>query len=272
MATTIEGRSAVTLATHDMSLLSAHSHPLALPRSSGIGARSCPVLAAGGRLPHRSGDQSVSNGLLTRELALSADGFSFLSRRPVRGLLIEAPSAHLPEYTFALHLPLQDATRLLDVIVSNEYLHACCSQESSAQAVKANGIGRITRPGAEVHSRHQPGGDEEDPGGNPESPQGPSFHEERKPSLTPWRPKPIQSIHKMQLARQNSQLFYKACLNLATRGGAAALAFAPAFFVSRVSRHRACRWRLLTRPARRLKSGLSAQSLLRVPEYVAQHC
>ena len=27
-----------------------------------------------------------------------------------------------------LHLSLEDAKRLLDVIVSNEYLHACCSK------------------------------------------------------------------------------------------------------------------------------------------------
>src|SRR6516162_9468313 len=96
--------------------------------SSGIGTRSCPILAVGGGLPHRSCDKSVSNGLLARQLPRTPHGFSFLSRRPVRGLLIEAPAAHLPEHTFALHLPLQDAKRLLDVIVSNEYLHACCSQ------------------------------------------------------------------------------------------------------------------------------------------------
>jgi hypothetical protein len=56
---------------------------------------------------------------------------------PVRGLLIEAPAAHLPEHTFALHLPLQDAKRLLEVIVSNKNLHACCSHGSSAQIVEA---------------------------------------------------------------------------------------------------------------------------------------
>jgi hypothetical protein len=184
----IESISAVTYATHDMSLLSAHSCPLALPRSSGIGTRSCPVLAFGGKLPHRSGDQPVSNGLFAREFALSADGFRFLSRSPVRGLLIVAPAAHLPEHTFALHLPLQDAKRFLDVIVSNEYLHACCSQESSAQTVGASRIGRITPPSAEVHSRHEPGRNEEDPGGNPEPPQSPSLHEKRKTSLKLWRP------------------------------------------------------------------------------------
>jgi hypothetical protein len=145
MATMIESISAVTHATHDMSLLSAHSHPLALPRSSGIGARSWPVLAVGGRLSYRSGDQSVSNGLLARQLERAPHGFSFLPCRPVRGLLIEAPAAHLPEHTFALHLPLQDAKRLLDVIVSNEYLHACCSQGSSAQTVEASRIGASRR-------------------------------------------------------------------------------------------------------------------------------
>jgi hypothetical protein len=78
----------------------------------------------GGYLPHRSGYQALSNSLFARQLARAPHGFSLLSRRPVRGLLIEAPPAHLSEHTFALHLPLQDAKRLLDIIVSNEYLHA----------------------------------------------------------------------------------------------------------------------------------------------------
>jgi hypothetical protein len=100
----IESMSAVTLATHDMSLLSAHSHQLALPRSTGIGARSCPVLAVGGGLPDRSGDKSVSNGLLARQLARTPHGFSFLSRRPVRGLLTQNPVGSTPKGGHQLQL------------------------------------------------------------------------------------------------------------------------------------------------------------------------
>jgi hypothetical protein len=82
------------------------------------------ALAAICRLLCWSGDQALSNSLFARQFACAPHGFSFLSRRPVRRLLIEAPAAHLPEHTFALHLPLKDAKRLLDVIVSDEYLHA----------------------------------------------------------------------------------------------------------------------------------------------------
>jgi hypothetical protein len=42
--------------------------------------------------------------------------------------LVEAPAPHLSEHALTLHLSLEDAKRLLNVIVSNEYLHACCSQ------------------------------------------------------------------------------------------------------------------------------------------------
>src|SRR5262249_8234202 len=66
---------------------------------------------------------------------------SVLSRSPVRGLLTEAPAAHLPEHTFALHLPPRDAKRLLDVIVSNEYLHACCSKDRRCKLSKLPALG-----------------------------------------------------------------------------------------------------------------------------------
>ena len=158
----IESISAVTHAPPDMSLLSAPSHPLPLARSGGIGARSRPAVAISRRLSRGSSDQPVSNGLLARELASAADSFRFLSRSLVRGLLIEAPAAHLPEHALALHFSLENAKRLLDVIVSNEYLHACCSQggRTNHRSVRQ---GCICIPTTEAHSRHEPGGDH--PGG-----------------------------------------------------------------------------------------------------------
>src|SRR5215475_11841050 len=89
-----------------------------------VSARIRPALVAGGRLPYWSGDQSVPDSLPARQLARSPHSLRLLSRHLVRWLLIEATAAHLPEHTFALHLLLQDAKRLLDVVVTNEYLHA----------------------------------------------------------------------------------------------------------------------------------------------------
>ena len=88
-----------------------------------MGTRSSPTFASDSGLPCGSGNQSVPNGLLAREFAPPANRFRFLSRCFVRRLLIEALAAHLPEHAFALHFLLKDTKRLIDVVVSNEYLH-----------------------------------------------------------------------------------------------------------------------------------------------------
>jgi hypothetical protein len=67
--------------------------------------------------------------LFARQLARSSHRFSLLSCYPVGGLLVEATAAHLPEHTFTLHSLLQNAKCLLDIIVSDEYLHRTCSSD-----------------------------------------------------------------------------------------------------------------------------------------------
>jgi hypothetical protein len=72
----------------------------------------------------RDFERYASTVAASRLLVRSPYGFSFLSRSPVRRLLVEPATTHLSEYTFALHLALQNSKCLLDVVVSHEYLHA----------------------------------------------------------------------------------------------------------------------------------------------------
>ena len=60
--------------------------------------------------------------LLARELARPANGFGFLAVAALRRLLVEAPLLHLAKDAFALHFLLQDAERLVDVVVTDENL------------------------------------------------------------------------------------------------------------------------------------------------------
>jgi hypothetical protein len=61
---------------------------------------------------------------LSREFARAADGFRLLPRFPFRGLLVMAAELHLAENTLTLHLLLEHPERLLDIVVSDENLHA----------------------------------------------------------------------------------------------------------------------------------------------------
>src|SRR5579872_650253 len=104
---------------------------------TGVSARIRRALVAERQLPCWSGDQAVADSLLPCELARPPHGVSFLSCRLLRWLFVEALASYLPEYSFALHLFLQDAKRLNDVVVSDEYLQACYSYRvTSAQMVR----------------------------------------------------------------------------------------------------------------------------------------
>src|SRR5690349_1448012 len=74
-------------------------------------------------LGRRRRDQAVPDRLLSRKLALAAYRVGLLSGRFLGRLLVEPTSTHFPEQTFALHLLLQHAQRLFDVVVADEYLH-----------------------------------------------------------------------------------------------------------------------------------------------------
>src|SRR4029077_1057306 len=60
---------------------------------------------------------------LAHQLAGPADGLGALAGAALGGLLVVAAELHLSEDAFALHLLLQDAQRLIDVVFTNENLH-----------------------------------------------------------------------------------------------------------------------------------------------------
>src|SRR5262245_11767415 len=70
----------------------------------------------------RSGNQPFAYRLLAGELAGTADRLALFPRRFLRRLLVEPAPLHFPQYAFALHLLLQDAERLIDIVVANEHL------------------------------------------------------------------------------------------------------------------------------------------------------
>src|SRR5262245_24005422 len=60
---------------------------------------------------------------LAHQLAGPADGLGPLPRPALGRLLVIAAELHLAEDPFALHLLLQDAQRLIDVVFADENLH-----------------------------------------------------------------------------------------------------------------------------------------------------
>jgi hypothetical protein len=61
-------------------------------------------------------------GLFSGEFADSPDRLILLPRRSFRRLLVEPSTLHLPKHTLSLHFLFEDAERLVDVVVANQYL------------------------------------------------------------------------------------------------------------------------------------------------------
>jgi hypothetical protein len=70
----------------------------------------------------RRGQQSLSDRLLTSELASPANGLGFLASLLFRWLFIGAPPLHFSEDALALHLFLENTERLLNIVVSDKYV------------------------------------------------------------------------------------------------------------------------------------------------------
>src|SRR5690349_13030947 len=90
-------------------------------RRSGTGSTDRAACVAGGAL--RRCDQSLADGLLAGELAGAPDGFRLFAGLALRRLLVGAPRLHLAEDALALHLLLERAKGLVDVVLSDENLH-----------------------------------------------------------------------------------------------------------------------------------------------------
>src|SRR5579863_7913521 len=89
------------------------------------GARAESGLVGLGRLCSflaRRDDQALANRLLAREFSGATDRLSPLPRRARRWFLVKAPEPHLPKDSLSLQLLLQDAERLIDVVVTYEHL------------------------------------------------------------------------------------------------------------------------------------------------------
>jgi hypothetical protein len=67
-------------------------------------------------------NQSLALGFLARELARTTDRLGLFPVLALGGLLVGPPLLHFAKHAFALHLFLQHAKSLIDVVVANEYL------------------------------------------------------------------------------------------------------------------------------------------------------
>ena len=70
-------------------------------------------------------DEAFALGALASQLARPTNGLGLLASLLLRRLLIVATELHLAENAFPLHLLLERLESLIDVVVANEYLHAC---------------------------------------------------------------------------------------------------------------------------------------------------
>src|ERR1700704_916744 len=95
-----------------------------LPRS--VAEAKCGAASSRGSWDHPGlhRQQAFAPHLLARELAGAADGFRLLSHSSLGGLLVMAAELHLAEHALALHLLLQHLEGLVDIVVTDENLHA----------------------------------------------------------------------------------------------------------------------------------------------------
>src|SRR5690606_2893961 len=68
-------------------------------------------------------DETLALGALARQLAGAANGLGLLAGALLGRLLIMSAHLHLAENAFALHLFLERAKRLVNIVVTDEYLH-----------------------------------------------------------------------------------------------------------------------------------------------------
>src|SRR4029077_8418674 len=100
---------------------------------------------------HTSAPENTSDSValplhpLAQHLAVTTHRLRLLAHAPLGRLLIGAPTLHLAEGAFALHLLLEHAQRGVDVVVADEYLHATPSRARNGREAAA-GPGRSAAP------------------------------------------------------------------------------------------------------------------------------
>ena len=75
------------------------------------------------RRARRARKQAFALGALAGQLAGAANGFRLLAGALLRRLLVMSAHLHFAENAFALHLLLERAKRLVNIVVADEYLH-----------------------------------------------------------------------------------------------------------------------------------------------------
>jgi hypothetical protein len=74
-----------------------------------------------------AGQEAFALGPLAGELAGAPDGFGLLARLFFRGFFVMPAKLHLAENPLALHLLFQRLEGLVDIVITNENLHASSS-------------------------------------------------------------------------------------------------------------------------------------------------
>src|ERR1700751_4083017 len=95
-----------------------------VPRSEARHARRAASSKNPWDCPRLHRQQTLALQFFASELAGAADGFRLFPNSPLGGFFIVAAEFHLAEYALALHLLLQHLKGLVDIVVSNENLHA----------------------------------------------------------------------------------------------------------------------------------------------------
>ena len=68
-------------------------------------------------------DEAFALSALAGQLANAANGFSLFTRTLLRRLFVIVAHLHFTENAFALHLLLESAESLINVVVADKYLH-----------------------------------------------------------------------------------------------------------------------------------------------------
>jgi len=95
-----------------------------VPASEARNARGAAPSGGPGDHPGLHWQQTLALQLFASELAGAADSHRLLPDSPLGRLFLMAAQLHLAEDALALHLLLQDLKRLVDIVVTDENLHA----------------------------------------------------------------------------------------------------------------------------------------------------